>query len=104
MMAQATAQQPERRWIYNQSTGQLRTPDGRLVQVRGYSGWHTPEYRNNPAAEREVDRGPIQRTTLLDMTQSFQKFWRFNFGNGPPANEGENIILLPSKHLHLIGF
>ena len=37
-MAQAATQQPEQRWVYNQRTGQLRHPDGRLVQERGYSG------------------------------------------------------------------
>ena len=50
-------QQQERRWIYNQRTGQLRDPDGRIVQERGYSG--TPTHRNNPASENVVGQGPI---------------------------------------------
>jgi len=36
-MTQVVAQQQEPRWICNQRTGQLRYPDGRLDQDRGYS-------------------------------------------------------------------
>lgn len=58
-MAEAIVQQPEQRWLYNQRTGQLRHPDGRLDPDRGYSG--IPEYLNNPDAEHLEGQGPIPR-------------------------------------------
>jgi len=58
-MAQAAAQQPGQRWLYNQRTGQLRAPDGRLAQERGYSG--APGFVNDPEAEHLRNRGPIPR-------------------------------------------
>lgn len=48
----------ERRWIYNQRTGQLRAPDGRIAAT-GYSG--APGYVNDPASEALKGRGPIPK-------------------------------------------
>ena len=58
-MAQAATQQPEQRWVYNQRTGQLRHPDGRLDPHRGYSG--APGFVNSPEADHLSFQGPIPR-------------------------------------------
>lgn len=43
-------------WTYRQATGELRDPDGVLVEV-GYSG--APGYVNRPMAERRENQGPV---------------------------------------------
>jgi hypothetical protein len=44
-------------WTYNQRTGQLRDPHGRLCPGRGYSG--AGPYKNLPEAKRLRGAGPI---------------------------------------------
>lgn len=51
-------QPAERRWVMNQRTGELRDPDGNVLES-GYSG--APDYVNNPDAENLRDLGPIPR-------------------------------------------
>ena len=46
-------------WQYNQRTGQLRGPDGKLHQEKGYSG--ILRYKNDPSAETLGFRGPIPK-------------------------------------------
>jgi hypothetical protein len=46
-------------WLYNQKTGQLRDPQGRLCPSRGYSG--SGPYKNLPEAEHIPGAGPIPR-------------------------------------------
>jgi hypothetical protein len=46
-------------WLYNQKTGQLRDPQGRLCPGRGYSG--AGPYKNLPEAEGIANAGPIPR-------------------------------------------
>ena len=57
------AQQPQRQWMYNQRTGQLRNPDGQLDRARGYSGVRA--FVNNPAAEAMAFQGPIPRGAYI---------------------------------------
>lgn len=85
IMSQAAAQQPERRWTYNQSTGQLRDPNGRLIQGRGYSG--APGYINNPEAEGLGFRGPIPQGT-----------WRIGTVMDRPRTGPFSIELQPDGH------
>ncbi|MDR1242308.1 MAG: DUF2778 domain-containing protein [Deltaproteobacteria bacterium] len=44
-------------WTYNQRSGQLRDPQGRLCSGEGYSG--AGPYKNLPEAERLRGAGPI---------------------------------------------
>jgi len=46
-------------WTYEQRTGTLTNPEGRVVASDGYSG--AGQGRNNPAMEREPNVGPIPR-------------------------------------------
>lgn len=50
-------------WEYNQRTGQLRDPNGRLDKARGYSGSYKEKgiYKNNPAFEDKAFLGPIPK-------------------------------------------
>jgi hypothetical protein len=46
-------------WLYNQKTGQLRDPQGRLCPGRGYSG--AGPRKNLPEAENIPNAGPIPK-------------------------------------------
>jgi hypothetical protein len=48
-------------WLYNQRSGQIRDPQGRLCADRGYSG--AEPYKNVPGAEALRNAGPIPKGT-----------------------------------------
>lgn len=70
-------------WRYNQRTGQLLDPNGKLHRERGYSG--TPRYKNRPEMQDVSFQGPIPRG-------------RYEIGHDTGSKGPLSLMLTPNGH------